>query len=584
MGGYMRKKWFVKKLNQEKFNDLKKEWNPVISRILSNRSIENVHKFLYPTAENSLHDPFLMQDMQKAVDLLIRALDEGSSIRIIGDYDQDGNSSVMTLLDGLGYFTENLSYDIPSRVEDGYGISKRLIDHAVADKVQYIITCDNGIAAHEQIAYAKQLGLTVIITDHHQVMQKNGQDILPEADAVINPQRADCSYPFKNLCGAGVAFKLVQAIFDTLGGDLSYLMDLLEYVCMGTICDVVDLLDENRFFVKEGLKRLNKTQNYGIQCLKKETSLKTDFNVYSIGFIIGPCINASGRLDTAKRGVQLLYEENMQDVERYAKELVALNNLRKDMTVKGFEKTIEIIEKNNYQNDDIIIVEEDTIHESIAGIIAGRIKEKYHRPCLVLTNSSEEDILKGSGRSIEEYDMFENFSVVKDLFLRFGGHAMACGLSIERKKVNELRKRINNASPLVDENFIDKIYLDSTLYISSLTFDVIEELHKLEPFGKGNPRPIFGDKNVIIKQCSLIGKNKNVLKMLLHSRGKDVEAILFQDVEEKLEYLKQKFGEKELRKSFMNVDNSNAIDICYYPTIHEFNGKKNIQLSIKDIR
>lgn len=580
----MNKKWFVKNLNQDQFQALKIQWGSVLARILSNRNIKDIEKFLYPTANNSLHDPFLMKDIDKAVDILIESIDEDKHIRIIGDYDQDGNSSIMTLLDGLGYFTKKLSYDIPGRLEDGYGVSKRLIDIAIQEGAEVIITCDNGIAAHEPIKYAKDKGLTVIITDHHQVLQKDGKDSVPEADAVINPQQSDCSYPFSELCGAGVAFKLMQALFETLGGDMNYLMELLEYVCMGTICDVVDLVDENRFFVTEGLKKLNHTQNYGIQCLKKETSLKTDFTVYAIGFIIGPCINATGRLDTAKRGVQLLYEENMQDVEKYAKELVALNNLRKEMTVKGFEKTVAIIEEKKYFKQDIIIVVEETIHESIAGIIAGRIKEKYHKPCLVLTRSSKSNILKGSGRSIEEYDMFENFSKAKDLLVRFGGHAMACGLSIDREYVEEFRQRVNELSSLSEEDFIEKIHMDSTLYISEICFEIIEDLQKLEPFGKGNSRPLFGDKNILLKQCALIGKNQHVLKMTLHSRGKDVEAILFQNVPETVEYLKQKFGEQELKKSFLGMKNTNVIDICYYPTINEFQGKKNIQLTIKDLR
>lgn len=582
------KKWFVKNSKKD-FREFAKKHNisPVIAKLLINRDIEDedVESFLNPTFENSCHDPFLMKDMDKAVDMIIKAIDDFSHIRIVGDYDQDGNSATMTLLDGLMLFTDNLSYAIPNRVDDGYGISKAMVDCAKEENVDLIITCDNGISAFDAIEYAKSLGMKIIVTDHHQTIKDEEKgEILPMADAVVNPQRSDCKYPFKSLCGAGVAFKVIQGLYEKLDGDKEYLMDLLEYVAMGTVCDVVDLLDENRFFVVEGLKRLNETQNYGIKSLVKETGLKTEINTYALGFIIGPTINASGRLSDASKAIELFLEENIDIIEEHAKELVSLNTERKEMTEKGYEKIVDSIYIEKQEDRNILVLKDESIHESIAGIIAGRVKEKYNRPTLVFTKSKTEGVLKGSGRSIDGYDMYEKLAEVRDLFVSFGGHPMAAGMSIKEENFLKLREELNKRDNLTKEDLIPRIYMDSALYANKIDFDLIEDIDKLEPYGKGNSRPIFGDRNLIIEKIDILGKNQNVLKFNFNVRGRSVEGIMFNDIEDVIEKLKDKFGETDLKKSFLGLPNDNTVDIVYYPNINTFNGVSKLQLIIKDIR
>lgn len=562
--------------------------SPVIAKLLINRDIpdENINSFLNPNFENSCHNPFLMKDMKKAVDIIISAIDNNRHIRIIGDYDQDGNSATMTLLDGLMFFTDNLSYAIPHRVDDGYGISNSMVKKAKDENVDLIITCDNGISAFEAIDYAKKLGIDIIITDHHQTI-KNDEDCekLPNADAILNPQQKDCNYPFKSLCGAGVAFKLVQGLYETLDGDMDYLMDLLEYVAMGTVCDIVDLVDENRFFVIEGLKKINSTENYGLKSLIKETGLKTEVNSYALGFILGPTINASGRLDDASKAIELFLEENIDLVEDYAKELVDLNTERKDLTEKGYEKIDNSIFLEKQEDKNILVLKDESIHESIAGIIAGRIKEKYHKPTIVFTKSKIDGILKGSGRSIEDYDMYKKLSEKRDLFESFGGHPMAAGMSIKEEKFYELREYLNINSGLTEDDLIPKIHMDSKLFANKIDFDLIEDINSLEPFGKGNSRPIFGDKNLIVKKMDILGKNKNVLKLKLLVRGKEIEGILFNDIDSILEQLKEKFGINEYNNLFLGMPlEDNLVDIVYYPNINTFNNISRLQLVIKDIR
>ena len=571
-------KWFLKGSKQD-YRAISKKYNisPIISKILVNRNIDedDMKKFLNPTFENSVHDPFLMKDMDKAVDMIIESINNYEHIRIVGDYDQDGNSATMTLIDGIMIYNENISYAIPHRVDDGYGISKRIVDSAFEENVDLIITCDNGITSFEVVEYAKSKGIKVIVTDHHQVKNEDGVDILPVADAVLNPNRMDCNYPFKKLCGAGVAFKLIQGLFEKLGGDKEYLLDLLEYVAMGTICDIVDLVDENRYIVIEGLKRINNTENYGMQCLIKETGLKTEVNAYAIGFIIGPCINAAGRLESATLGIELFLEENMTKVEEIARKLVELNNERKELTKDGLEKVDDIIIRENLDDNQVIVVKEKSIHESLAGIIAGKIKEKYYKPTIVFTSSKEEGLLKGSGRSIDEYNMFDGINEFKEMLNSFGGHPMAAGLSIREDSLDEFRNNLNNSSNLSEDDLTPKIYLDTQLYANELTFDIIDEINFLEPFGKGNNKPIFGDKNIIVEKYNIIGKNKNVLKFEFNIRNRIMEGIYFGDVDSMKKYIDDKF---------INNFDAKTLDIVYYPNINEFNNKKNIQLIIKDIR
>ncbi|MDY6065691.1 MAG: single-stranded-DNA-specific exonuclease RecJ [Finegoldia sp.] len=578
-------KWFVKS-NRKNYAKIGEKYkiHPLIAKLLDNRDIEDLNQFIDPSPENSYHDPFLMKDMDRAVDIIKKAIADDKHIRIVGDYDQDGNSSIMTLMDGLGYFTENLSYDIPDRVEDGYGISKRIIDKAIYDGVDLIITCDNGISAIEEVSYAKEKGLELIVTDHHQTIKKDDDEVLPDADAILNPNRSDCKYPFKKLCGAGVAYKLVQAIGLSYGDSMTDFEELLQYVCMGTVCDLVDLVDENRYIVTEGLRQLNSTENYGIKSLIKASSLNKEVDAYALGYILGPAINAGGRLSTAKLGVELFLEENMDKVEAIAEKLVALNNERKKLTDDGLARAIEVIESTPIKNDDIMIVKVDGVHESVCGIIAGRIKERYNHPCLILTGTKEEEILKGSGRSIEEYNIFKGFNKFRDLFESFGGHAMACGLSIKEEKLEKFRTLVNEDSDLKQDDFAKKLYLDSSFYSDLISFDLIEELDRMEPFGKSNPAPLLGDKNLEILKLDLLGKNKNVLKFKLLSRGKPVDGIMFNEVQEKLEYLEKKYGKDKVSNLFSGLNSNVRIDIVYSPQINEYKGFKNIQLVIKDLR
>lgn len=578
-------KWLINNRGNN-FSEVSQRYNihPLIAKILLNRNITDFQTFLNPNAENSYHDPFLMKDMDKAVDIIINAIEDDQNIRIVGDYDQDGNSSTMTLLDGLGYFTDKLSYDIPNRMTDGYGISFNIIDKCIEDNIDLIITCDNGISAIEQCDYAKQNGLKIIVTDHHQTIKHDGKEIIPNADAVINPQQQSCKYPFKSLCGAGVCYKLIQAINVKKGYGMLECENLLQYVAMGTVCDIVDLKDENRYFVTKGLEEINNTDNYGLKCLIEMTGIRNGVNVYSLGFIIGPCINAAGRLDTAKLGVELFRDENMDNVEAYAKILVDLNEKRKKLTEDGFNKTVEIIENTGLINDDILICNVEGIHESVCGIIAGRIKEKYNKPTLILTKSENKNILKGSGRSISEYDIFKEFDEFREMFVSFGGHPMACGLSIEEDKLDAFRTKVNQNSRLTEEDFVKKILIDSSFYVDKIDFDLIEEIERLRPFGKDNPRPILGDRDLEIISAKMIGKNKNVLKLKLLKNNKTIDAILFSEAIDKYNYLLEKFGENVMSQLENSIACNAKIDIIYYPEINDFNNVKNIQLNLIDLR
>ncbi|MDU7163476.1 MAG: single-stranded-DNA-specific exonuclease RecJ [Anaerococcus vaginalis] len=574
-------KWYIYNKKNNYLSNLKnKNISKLEALILANRDIIDpnlVESFINPSLEK-LHDPYLLKDMEKAINIIIETMEEGESIRIFGDYDQDGISSTMTLLDGLLYFYDDISYDIPDRVIDGYGISERMIDRAIADKVSLVITCDNGITAINQVKKLKENGIKVIVTDHHQVSKKEDgewvKQILPEADCVINPKRLDNTYPFDDLCGAGVAFKLMQALYQKLEGDLDYLYGLLEYVAMGTVCDIVSLTDENRIFVIEGLKRINNTEKLAIKALVEENSWNKEVSAYTLGFIIGPCMNATGRLSTAKLAIDMLMEDDVEKIHTYAKKLVSLNNERKDLTNIGLEKTLEIIKNKKYYNDDIIIVDVDNIEESICGIIAGRIKEKFNKPTIIMTQSSQDEILKGSGRSIEAYNIYKEVFEIKDMLESFGGHPMACGLSIKKDKVDEFRKILNEKSRLSKEDFENIINIDAQIPIEKLSLEFAERLDRLEPFGKDNPKAKFADKNLYVKNLNMIGNNKNTMKMILNKNGRDIEAIMF-NAKKDYKYLNDKFKGDII---------GNKIDAVFYPDINEFNGKRNLQLRLIDIR
>lgn len=573
--------WYIYNKKENYINNLKnKDITKLEALILANRDIVDpsvVDMFIKPSLDK-LHDPFMLKDMDKAINLIIETIQNNGEIRIFGDYDQDGIASVMTLLDGLLFYYDNISYDIPHRVEDGYGISDNMSEKAIADKVSLVITCDNGITGFDQVRKLKENDIKVIVTDHHQIEKKDNDgwvdQILPDADCVINPHRLDSSYPFKDLCGAGVAFKLMQALYMKLEGDFEYLFSLLEYVAMGTVCDIVSLTDENRIYVIEGLKRLNSTEKYAIKALLEEAGWKKEINEYTLGFIIGPLMNATGRLSTAKLAIELLMEEDIDKIHEYAKELVDLNNKRKSLTEEGINICIKIAEDNSYEKDDVIVIYEPSIDESICGIVAGRIKEKYYRPTIILTNSSKDGILKGSGRSIETYNMHDAIVPFDEKLESFGGHPMACGLSIKLETLDEFREFLNKKSNLSKKDLEEVINIDTQIKLSNLSLEFAESLERLRPFGKDNPRPVFANKGVDIADVEMIGKDKRTMRMKLFQNGNYYNAIKFNAVDD-YEYLSLKFDG--------NIK-SNKIDIVYYPDVNEFRGNRTLQIKLIDIR
>lgn len=573
--------WFIYNKKQNYINNLKLgNISKLDALILANRDIIDPNKidmYLNPSLDK-LHDPFLLNDMDKAVDLIIETMKNGGEIRIFGDYDQDGIASVMTLMDGLLFYYDNISYDIPHRVDEGYGISSKMSDKAIEDKVSLVITCDNGITGFDQIDNLRKSGVDVIVTDHHQIHKEENDEwvdqILPNANAVINPKRLDSTYPFDDLCGAGVSFKLIQGLYKKLDGDEYYLYSLLEYVAMGTVCDIVSLTDENRIFVIEGLKRLNHTEKIGLKALLDESSWDREVDEYTIGFILGPLMNSTGRLKSAKLAIDLLVEEDIDKIYEMAADLVKLNNERKNLTETAFNKSIEIIENNSYDKDDVIVIYAQGLNESVCGIVAGRIKEKYYRPTIVLTNAKEDGIAKGSGRSIDAYNMYEKISPYKEKLESFGGHPMACGLSIRIDQIDDFRKYLNDTSKLNKNDKNKSINIDTQIPISKLSLEFAENLDKYRPFGKDNERPVFANKDVDIASISMIGKDKNTMKLSLFQNGIFYNAIKFQ-AEDDFNYLKEKFNG--------NIVGS-KIDIVYYPDVNEFRGNKSLQLKLIDIR
>lgn len=578
------KSWFIKSDNGLTKDNFKynKEFSYIIAQLLANRNVKytDVKSFLYPNFDN-LHNPFLMKDIDKAVDILIEAIDNNSHIHIVGDYDQDGNSATVVLYKALQFFTDNLSFAIPHRVEDGYGISKGIVDDARENNVDLIITCDNGISAFEVVDYCNEIGIPIIITDHHQVVLECDNQILPNACAVINPHRIDCEYPFKELCGAGVAFKLMQALYDELGGDEDYLIDLIQFVAMGTVCDVVDLVDENRFFVKQGLEILNNSTNKGINKLKSENSVG-NVTTTTLGFKLGPCINAAGRLDTAKIGVELFLSDDEEKTSDYAKDLVKLNEERKQLTNDAYLKVKKSIDENHYDKNGIIVAYDADIHESIAGIVAGRVKDYYYRPVLVFTDSKDKGILKGSARSVEGFDIIERLREFSEFFEKLGGHSMAAGFSIKAENLDLLRDKLNFKFEEAEKKFVEKVKIDCSFDFKLISYKIVKELELLEPYGKGNPEPLFGTKNVEITEISLIGKNKNVIRMKLLQDDIEYTGIIFNNYEKYIEYLNKKFKVKDIFSDFKKTNC--IIDILFTPIINEYMNSKTIQLLIKDIR
>ena len=519
--------------------------SPRVASLIRNRDVigdDAIEKYLNGTIAD-LYDGMLMKDMDKAVAVLGEKIKENAKIRIIGDYDIDGIQSTYILLEGFRMLGADVDSDIPDRMKDGYGLNRNLIDRALEADVDTIITCDNGIAAAEEIAYAKSMGMTIVVTDHHEVpyteIGAGRRYILPEADAVVDPKQEDCTYPFKGLCGAAVAYKLVEALMEAMGKDAEDADYLMENVAIATIGDVMDLVDENRIFVKQGLDMLKRTENLGLKALMGCTGVNVDkLSPYHIGFVIGPCMNASGRLDTAKRALELLEAKKVAEADLLAGDLKALNDSRKDMTAQAVEEAFIQVENSELKDADVLVVYLPECHESLAGIVAGRIREKYYRPVFVLTKGAEG--LKGSGRSIETWHMYEGLNRVKHLLSKFGGHKMAAGLSMPEENLEQFRKEINEKSGITPEDLNEKIAIDMQLPFECVNEKFIEELAVLEPFGKGNARPVFAERQVQVESARILGKNKNVLKLQVKDlHGTRMDAMYFGDVNTFVEELKK---------------------------------------------
>lgn len=546
--------------------------DPVIARLIRNRDIQDmkeIRSYLYGTLAE-IPSPWKMKDMERAVQILQKKITQKKKIRIIGDYDIDGVTATCILLKGLKRLNANVDTYIPDRVKDGYGMHEQLIDKALEDGIDTILTCDNGIAAAAEIEYAKKEGLTVIVTDHHDIPFRDTEDgriwIIPKADAVVNPKQNDCLYPNKNICGAVVAWKLIWALYERLGIDSDEIWDFLELAAIATVGDVMDLQGENRIIVKEGLKKLSSTSFEGLKALICVNNLEgAEITAYHVGFVIGPCINASGRLDTAARSLELLLEDNMEDAMKLADDLYDLNQSRKAMTEQGKGQAIQSIEENNLGKDRVLVVYLPDCHESLAGIIAGRIREAYNKPVFVLTKGS--DGVKGSGRSIEAYSMYEELVKCSDLLMQFGGHPMAAGLSMEEKNVELFRRRLNDNCTLTEQDLIPKIMIDVPMPISYLSKKLTEQLKVLEPFGKGNSKPLFAQKNLRAVGIRVFGRNRNVAKMLLiDGNGIKMDAVYFGEAQEFVDF----------------VQAHDTISVTYYPEINVFQGRENLQVVIKN--
>lgn len=548
--------------------------DPVTARIIRNRDVtdmENVDMYLNGTLDR-LHDPMMMKDMDKAVSVIASSIRDNKHIRIIGDYDIDGICSIYILFKGLKICGADVDYEVPDRIADGYGINENLIKQAYEAGVEVIITCDNGIAAASQIDYANELGMTVVITDHHDVPYEetdNGRRyIIPKASAVVDPKQNDCRYPFKMLCGAGIAYKFIDCMVKEFQTGDSVMPELLQFAAIATVGDIVDLLDENRIIVKEGLKLIANTENYGLNALMAVTGVSREsINAYHIGFVLGPCLNASGRLDSAKRALKMLVTDDRAEAERHAGELKDLNEERKKLTSEAVDKAVDMVENSSLKDDKVLVIFLPDCHESIAGIVAGRIREKYYKPVIVLTRGEQE--AKGSARSIESYNMFEKLSECKDLFTRFGGHPMAAGLSLPEENIPEFRRRINEHCNLSEEDLTETVWIDVPMPLEYINEKLILELGGLEPFGKANPKPVFADKNISIRNIRAIGKDKQYTRMTIaKDSGIVIDAVGF-------------FSCTELE----TVYNKNGrISCTYYPEINEFRDKKQIQVCVTGYR
>lgn len=564
--------------------------DPVTARIIRNREVigdEEIHSFLAGTLQE-LPDVHLMQDLDLLVELLDQKINEKAKIRIIGDYDIDGVMSSYILYRALTRCGAQVDVAIPNRITDGYGLNRNLITEALECGVDTILTCDNGITAIEEIAYAKEAGMTVLVTDHHEIPFKDvdGERIYmrSEADAIVNPHQKTCAFPYKDLCGAGVAWAVIVALYEKNNIEQKEAEELLEFVAFATVGDIMSLTGLNRILVREGLKRIHHTTNIGMRALISRCGLLPEqIDTYHFGFVLGPCINAAGRLDTARRALRLYISESPEEAAEVADELVILNEERKEMTRQGVEEAKQLVEEGGYENDPVLILYLPNVHESIAGIIAGRIREYYYRPTFIFTKG--EDGVKGSGRSTEEYSMYEQMCKCSDLLTKFGGHPMAAGLSLPEENVEAFRKQMNENCPFRAEEMVQTIHIDVPMPVDYVTNALVEEFSILAPFGKDNPKPVFADRNLKISRMWIVGKNQNVLRMTLISKqGRPLSAIYFGDIEAMQTYLMEQYGTQEVDKAFHGRENSMQISIVYSPKLNTYKDSETLQFEIQYYR
>lgn len=588
----VKEKWMIYGKKAD-FNELSLKYkiSPVTARIIRNRDVtgdREFNQYLKGTI-NSVNSPFLFKDMDKAVEILSDAIVKNKKIRVIGDYDIDGICAAYILVRAISKFTDDISMDIPDRIKDGYGINEKIVKRAFDDNVQLIITCDNGIAAVDEISYAKQLGMEVIVTDHHSVpFDEIDKEIVykrVKADAVVNHKQPDCGYPFKEMCGAAIAYRFMKAFSMRLKeeNDGRYLLieefekEMIIFAGIATIGDVVSLVGENRIIAKCALELIKENTNIGLAALIKECQLDNKkISSFHIGFVIGPCLNAAGRLETAKMGLELLLCTDSEKAEKLAKELVILNENRKALTSSGVKEAIECAKE--MEADRVLVIFLKDVHESVAGIIAGRVREKFNKPTIILTKG--EEIIKGSGRSIEGYNMYEEINKCSYLLSRFGGHIMAAGLSIEESNVELFRKMLNNNCTLTEEDLTRKIWIDVPMPLSYITEELINEFERLEPFGKDNEKPVFAVKDILVKKMYIIGKNKNMAKLILEEGGYELQGIMFNGLEDYLAAVEKKYGNDVVRKLKMGIRADIACAFTYYPVVNEYNGNRCIQITI----
>lgn len=564
--------------------------SPRLACLIRNRDVigdEAIEQYLNGGI-SKLSDGYLMKDMEKSISILKEKIENHKKIRVIGDYDIDGVNATYILLEGLEKLGAEVDSDIPDRMKDGYGLNMDLIERALKDRADTIITCDNGIAAKEEIAYAKSLGMTVIVTDHHEVPFEESEGekyyILPPADAVIDPKQADCSYPFKGLCGAAVAYQLMVKLIGVFGRSPDELSYLIENVAIATVGDVMDLTGENRIFVKEGILRLRNTKNPGLKALIECTGLdRNHIGSYHIGFVIGPCLNAGGRLDTAKRALALFRAKTEQEAKVLAEDLKALNDSRKDMTAKAVEQAAELVENQPEGKDKVLLLYLPDCHESLAGIVAGRIRERYWKPVFILTDAAQG--VKGSGRSIEAYHMYEGLNRCKELLDKYGGHKLAAGLSLKKENIAPLRRMLNEFCTLTEQDMAEKVSIDMELPFSCVTEKLVSELELLEPFGKGNTKPVFAAKNVSVLEGRILGKNHNVLKLRVRdSADTSIEAMFFGDIDRFFGYLEERFGAGAGKRVLGGRADGMKISVTYYPGINKYQGRRSPQIVITHYR